>query len=184
MQSAHSVATRRTTSRVSIPHRNTYPSIIKPTLSDTDLRTSRSNVCPAPVTRNELATFSSWRAQQRVSNEKTLPGRLELPTLRLTASRSNQLSYGSAHASLRKTGCKQCKTQSPAAQFAAIDVLVQHLVFTCQKRRGALRFVDGNTAALFPGSRCPVGRGMQCRPGLFLCWLAAVGAQLISSPSP
>ena len=26
---------------------------------------------------------------------KTLPGRLELPTLRLTASRSNQLSYGS-----------------------------------------------------------------------------------------
>ena len=25
----------------------------------------------------------------------TLPGRLELPTLRLTASRSNQLSYGS-----------------------------------------------------------------------------------------
>ena len=29
---------------------------------------------------------------------KTLPGRLELPTLRLTASRSNQLSYGSARA--------------------------------------------------------------------------------------
>ena len=28
---------------------------------------------------------------------KTLPGRLELPTLRLTASRSNQLSYGSKH---------------------------------------------------------------------------------------
>ena len=27
---------------------------------------------------------------------KTLPGRLELPTLRLTASRSNQLSYGSS----------------------------------------------------------------------------------------
>ena len=26
----------------------------------------------------------------------TLPGRLELPTLRLTASRSNQLSYGSS----------------------------------------------------------------------------------------
>ena len=29
---------------------------------------------------------------------KTLPGRLELPTLRLTASRSNQLSYGSLKA--------------------------------------------------------------------------------------
>mgnify|MGYP000028507056 CR=1 FL=1 len=29
------------------------------------------------------------------SKFKTLPGRLELPTLRLTASRSNQLSYGS-----------------------------------------------------------------------------------------
>ena len=27
--------------------------------------------------------------------QQTLPGRLELPTLRLTASRSNQLSYGS-----------------------------------------------------------------------------------------
>ena len=27
--------------------------------------------------------------------QETLPGRLELPTLRLTASRSNQLSYGS-----------------------------------------------------------------------------------------
>ena len=29
------------------------------------------------------------------SARRTLPGRLELPTLRLTASRSNQLSYGS-----------------------------------------------------------------------------------------
>ena len=30
-----------------------------------------------------------------ISLAKALPGRLELPTLRLTASRSNQLSYGS-----------------------------------------------------------------------------------------
>ena len=34
-------------------------------------------------------------AMRSNNNGKTLPGRLELPTLRLTASRSNQLSYGS-----------------------------------------------------------------------------------------
>ena len=38
---------------------------------------------------------------------KTLPGRLELPTLRLTASRSNQLSYGSARASLQITATNE-----------------------------------------------------------------------------
>ena len=38
------------------------------------------------LTLQFIATW--WRT-------KTLPGRLELPTLRLTASRSNQLSYGS-----------------------------------------------------------------------------------------
>jgi hypothetical protein len=31
------------------------------------------------------------------ADANTLPGRLELPTLRLTASRSNQLSYGSRY---------------------------------------------------------------------------------------
>ena len=39
-----------------------------------------------------------WRARHSIkciSYDETLPGRLELPTLRLTASRSNQLSYGS-----------------------------------------------------------------------------------------
>jgi hypothetical protein len=47
---------------------------------------------------------------------RTLPGRLELPTLRLTASRSNQLSYGSTrncdqtHAGTRKDR-KQKQTQ-------------------------------------------------------------------------
>ena len=40
---------------------------------------------------------------------KTLPGRLELPTLRLTASRSNQLSYGSAHASLQINDSNKAK---------------------------------------------------------------------------
>ena len=32
----------------------------------------------------------------QMAMEKALPGRLELPTLRLTASRSSQLSYGSS----------------------------------------------------------------------------------------
>ena len=50
-------------------------------------------------------------------------------------------------------------TQRPAALCVAIGVLVQLSVLTCQKRSGAVRIVDGNTAALFPGSRCPVGRG-------------------------
>ena len=40
------------------------------------------------------------RSSHGGSDGIALPGRLELPTLRLTASRSNQLSYGS-HASLR-----------------------------------------------------------------------------------
>lgn len=37
-----------------------------------------------------------WLSETYIyKEEKPLPGRLELPTLRLTASRSNQLSYGS-----------------------------------------------------------------------------------------
>ena len=40
-----------------------------------------------------------WRVRRvhRRSRTISLPGRLELPTLRLTASRSNQLSYGSLY---------------------------------------------------------------------------------------
>ena len=38
---------------------------------------------------------------------KALPGRLELPTLRLTASRSNQLSYGS-HVEKARANCYEC----------------------------------------------------------------------------
>ena len=41
---------------------------------------------------------------------KTLPGRLELPTLRLTASRSNQLSYGSTHTHTHTHTCDQTHT--------------------------------------------------------------------------
>ena len=46
---------------------------------------------------------------------KTLPGRLELPTLRLTASRSNQLSYGSNCTFSPPTTCISicCFTKSP-----------------------------------------------------------------------
>ena len=59
--------------------------------------------------------------------QKSLPGRLELPTLRLTASRSNQLSYGSA----RKRNplltmyakCSRCQksqfSRTGAARFCA-----------------------------------------------------------------
>ena len=44
--------------------------------------------------RTVLARAHCWLAQ--LAMEKALPGRLELPTLRLTASRSSQLSYGSS----------------------------------------------------------------------------------------
>ena len=61
-----------------------------------------------------------WRPDKR----KPLPGRLELPTLRLTASRSNQLSYGSRWhikcsppwfwAAASAAGRRWCKTWSHA----------------------------------------------------------------------
>ena len=44
--------------------------------------------------RTVLACARRWLAQ--LAMEKALPGRLELLTLRLTASRSSQLSYGSS----------------------------------------------------------------------------------------
>ena len=40
-------------------------------------------------------THRAYHRRLVYSKFKTLPGKLELPTLRLTASRSNQLSYGS-----------------------------------------------------------------------------------------
>ena len=55
----------------------------------------------------QLASTTSSPAAQAVSVVITLPGRLELPTLRLTASRSNQLSYGSACAVLAAAAGKQ-----------------------------------------------------------------------------
>ena len=52
---------------------------------------------------------ANLHVQHFVAIEKTLPGRLELPTLRLTASRSNQLSYGSMVASPYEERGKQGK---------------------------------------------------------------------------
>ena len=48
---------------------------------------------PRWLASNGQGEGAQQRAERRRTN--TLPGRLELPTLRLTASRSNQLSYGS-----------------------------------------------------------------------------------------
>ena len=45
-----------------------------------------------------------------VAKPIALPGRLELPTLRLTASRSNQLSYGS-HAGKLRRNCRGTRTK-------------------------------------------------------------------------
>ena len=92
---------------------------------------------------------------------KTLPGRLELPTLRLTASRSNQLSYGSARASFEINGINKANpnTRCTIRCHRSPMCWCKLPLFRCQKRSGAVRVVDGHTAALFPGSRCPVGRG-------------------------
>ena len=52
----------------------------------------------------ETATsFSDRISCATHSIDDTLPGMLELPTLRLTASRSNQLSYGSGYFALNQT---------------------------------------------------------------------------------
>ena len=52
--------------------------------------------------RTVIARAHCWLAQ--LAMEKALPGRLELPTLRLTASRSNQLSYGSSQLATVRRG--------------------------------------------------------------------------------
>ena len=68
----------------------------------------RSDALPAELSRplvEQLPNITTASgAPKRPNATKTLPGRLELPTLRLTASRSNQLSYGSTHT------CEQTRT--------------------------------------------------------------------------
>ena len=92
---------------------------------------------------------------------KTLPGRLELPTLRLTASRSNQLSYGSARASFEINGINKANrnTRCTIRCHRSPMCWCKLPLFRCQKRSGAVRVVDGRTAALFPvlGARSVVG---------------------------
>ena len=56
---------------------------------------------PRGLASNGQGEGAQQRAERRRTN--TLPGRLELPTLRLTASRSNQLSYGSSCHECQKT---------------------------------------------------------------------------------
>ena len=69
----------------------------------------------------------------------TLPGRLELPTLRLTASRSNQLSYGSDC-----TGCEGPKTCWVRLRLDADSQLAECLRDACTLLSGiyfgAVRF--------------------------------------------
>ena len=74
---------------------------------------------------------------------KTLPGRLESPTLRLTASRSNQLSYGSMYTCyqwLGKRPAMACKWLAScfinnglamAWQWSANDMPIGLLAYTC-----------------------------------------------------
>ena len=54
---------------------------------------------PLPLCRagrlEQHTQYHAWGFALLLQATQTLPGRLELPTLRLTASRSNQLSYGS-----------------------------------------------------------------------------------------
>jgi hypothetical protein len=59
-------------------------------LQEDDEMNKQTLVCAS----NSFAHMSESSALTALKRE-TLPGRLELPTLRLTASRSDQLSYGS-----------------------------------------------------------------------------------------
>ena len=64
-----------------------------------------------------------------------------------------------ARALLSKSVLLTKQTQTRAAPFVAIDhrcVGAKFRFFRCQKGSGAVRVVDGHTAALFP----PVGRGL------------------------
>ena len=74
---------------------------------------------PYPLGQRTICTspslFVQGRPTRSVAVAKPLPGRLELPTLRLTASRSNQLSYGSL-ACVRSRQCDEpLRSGSPAA---------------------------------------------------------------------
>jgi hypothetical protein len=52
----------------------------------------------SPTVGDLLSVVNVQMRRLRRRYRQPLPGRLELPTLRLTASRSNQLSYGSTRA--------------------------------------------------------------------------------------
>jgi hypothetical protein len=82
------------------------------------------------LTLSQLSYRGRWRSNRPTLKRQvartnaqaqttTLPGRLELPTLRLTASRSNQLSYGSTrtcnqtHAGIKRNRNKTNATQQP-----------------------------------------------------------------------
>ena len=74
----------------------------------------RSDALPAELSRPLGSNHPEPKRQVARTNAQTqtttLPGRLELPTLRLTASRSNQLSYGSTHT------CDQTRTNPSTNQ--------------------------------------------------------------------
>ena len=63
----------------------------RPSACEADVIATRPQVlCQVTLRKSPTRRKKAW-----AWHAKTLPGRLELPTLRLTASRSNQLSYGS-----------------------------------------------------------------------------------------
>ena len=72
---------------------------------------------------------------------KTLPGRLELPTLRLTASRSNQLSYGSrcSFGCTQSSMCLICSVLLSSVPFC--------FVLCCCVGSLAVRFLQWGTLA-------------------------------------
>ena len=78
--------------------------------------------------------------------------------MRLTASRSNQLSYGSARTSLQISATNEANPNTRCTIRCHRSSMCWCKVpfFRCQKGSGAVRVVDGHTAALFP----PVGRGL------------------------
>ena len=68
------------------------------------------SVASRPVCRPQIR-YSTHVCSRMATSRKTLPGRLELPTLRLTASRSNQLSYGSTELAAPKANSNTKKTR-------------------------------------------------------------------------
>ena len=105
--------------------------------------------------------FAALGAAKKGITKQTLPGRLKLPTLRLTASRSNQLSYGSS-----------CAGASRASRLCQVAMCVSWIrippASACRKHPIAMAHTRANERKVsVPTSKGVPGRGPQREAGVW-----------------